>query len=51
MLLDNHIREDQTILRDPAEWAHKWAGLVRTSFLSLLTSLPSAPSTGSCAGE
>lgn len=29
MLLDNHIREDQTILRDPLDWAHKWAALVR----------------------
>jgi len=29
VLLDNHIREDQTILRDPLDWAHKWAALVR----------------------
>ena len=29
VLLDNHIREDQTVLQDPAEWARKWAALVR----------------------
>ena len=30
VLLDNHIREDQTLLRDPAAWARQWAALVRT---------------------
>lgn len=30
VLLDNHIREDQTILRDPVDWARKWADLVRS---------------------
>ena len=30
MLLDNHIWEDQTLLRDPAAWARQWAALVRT---------------------
>lgn len=28
VLLDNHVREDQTMLRDPAAWAQKWADLV-----------------------
>ncbi len=29
VLLDNHWREDDTVLADPAAWAAKWAQLVR----------------------
>ena len=35
VLLDNHIREDQTVLRDPTEWTRKWAALVRKSAAAL----------------
>ena len=30
VLLDNHWREDDTVLADPAAWAANWAQLVRT---------------------
>ena len=40
MLLDNHIREDQTLLRDPAAWARQWAALVRCAEIPAVTSFP-----------
>jgi hypothetical protein len=38
VLLDNHIREDQTLLRDPAAWARQWAALVRCAGIPPATS-------------
>jgi hypothetical protein len=40
VLLDNHIREDQTLLRDPAAWARQWAALVRCADIPPVTSFP-----------